>query len=205
MAGYISPSNVKSEGISYNALIYCKTNIGGYFFDGFMSLTHSSELTVTSNPVETGAAIVDHAYVMPAKLTVKVMMSDVHESIVSGQFKEKQSRSVSAWNVLKKIQSERIPVSVMTRLWQYDNMLISSLSATEDSKTVEGLAADVVLTEIPVARVRKLKISRAPQTTVDTEMGKVEVQNVVRTALASLASGVGSFSDLLTQMFTGGM
>ena len=176
--GYISTSGTPTAGLTYDALLYCKTNIGGYFFDGFMQVEHNIELQTTSNPVETGASVVDHAYVKPAELVMKVMMSDVHQSLVPGQFTGASFRSVNAWQVLRKLQSDRIPMSVFTRLGLYTNMLITKLATTDTAETFRALSAEVTLREIPVARVKTVKISSADQTTINTEMGKIEASQI---------------------------
>ena len=176
--GYISTSGTPTAGLTYDALLYCKTNIGGYFFDGFINVDHTIELQTTSNPVETGASVVDHAYVKPAELVMKVMMSDVHQSLVPGQFTGASFRSVNAWQVLRKLQSDRIPMSVFTRLGLYTNMLITKLTASDTAETFRALSAEVTLREIPVARVKTVKISSADQTTINTEMGKIEASQI---------------------------
>ena len=176
--GYIATSGTPTAGLTYDALLYCKTNIGGYFFDGFMQVEHNIELQTTSNPVETGASVVDHAYVKPAELVMKVMMSDVHQSLVPGQFTGASFRSVNAWQVLRKLQSDRIPMSVFTRLGLYTNMLITKLATTDTAETFRALSAEVTLREIPVARVKTVKISSADQTTINTEMGKIEASQI---------------------------
>lgn len=176
--GYISKSGTPTAGLTYDALLYCKTNIGGYFFDGFINVDHTIELQTTSNPVETGASVVDHAYVKPAELVMKVMMSDVHQSLVPGQFTGASFRSVNAWQVLRKLQSDRIPMSVFTRLGLYTNMLITKLATTDTAETFRALSAEVTLREIPVARVKTVKISSADQTTINTEMGKIEASQI---------------------------
>lgn len=176
--GYLSPSVNDPLPSEYNSLIYCKTNIGGYFFDGIMNINHSRELEITENPVETGASVVDHSYVKPAELTMQVLMSDVHRSIYPGQFDGAKSRSLAAWDILNKIQSSRIPCSVFTPLGLYNNMLISSIEATEDASTVHALNATVMLREIPIARVKTVKISSAPQTTGSTNLGQLEASTV---------------------------
>ena len=176
--GYISTSGTPTAGLTYDALLYCKTNIGGYFFDGFMQVEHNIELQTTSNPVETGASVVDHAYVKPAELVMKVMMSDVHQSLVPGQFTGASFRSVNAWQVLRKLQSDRIPMSVLTRLGLYTNMLITKLTTSDTSETFRALSAEVTLREIPVARIKTVKISSADQTTINTEMGKIEASQI---------------------------
>lgn len=176
--GYIATSGTPTAGLTYDALLYCKTNIGGYFFDGFIQVDHSIELQTTSNPVETGASVVDHAYVKPAELTMKVMMSDVHQSLVPEQFAGANFRSVNAWQVLRKLQSDRIPMSVLTRLGLYTNMLITRLTASDTAETFRALSAEVTLREIPVARIKTVKISSADQTTINTEMGKIEASQI---------------------------
>ena len=176
--GYIATSGTPTAGLTYDALLYCKTNIGGYFFDGFMQVEHNIELQTTSNPVETGASVVDHAYVKPAELTMEVMMSDVHQSLVPEQFTGASFRSVNAWQVLRKLQSDRIPMSVFTRLGLYTNMLITKLATTDTAETFRALSAEVTLREIPVARVKTVKISSADQTTINTEMGKIEASQI---------------------------
>ena len=176
--GYLSPSINDPLPSEYNSLIYCKTNIGGYFFDGIMNINHTRELEITENPVETGASIVDHSYVKPATITMDVLMSDVHRSIYPGQFDGAKSRSLAAWDVLNKIQSSRIPCSVFTPLGLYNNMLVSSIEATEDASTVHALSAKVTLREIPIARVKTVKISSAPQTTNSTNLGQLEASTI---------------------------
>ena len=176
--GYIATSGTPTSGLTYDALLYCKTNIGGYFFDGFMQVDHTIELQTTENPVETGASVVDHAYVKPARVVMKVMMSDVHQSLVPEQFSGASFRSVNAWQVLRKLQADRIPMSIFTRLGLYTNMLITSLTASDTPETFRALSAEVTLKEIPVARIKKVKISSADQTTIKSEMGKIEASQI---------------------------
>ena len=184
MAGYLAKSGSDTTGLSYDAMLFCKTNIAGYFFDGFMSVSHQRKLTITENPVETGASVVDHAYVNPTTVTMKIMMSDVHQSIIPGQFSDLTFRHTSAWAILKQIQESRIPVDIFTKLGYYKNMLIESISADDTKETFRALDATVTLVEIPVARVKTVKISKASQTTIDTKMAEVQVDYVDRSCLS---------------------
>ena len=186
MPGYLAKSGSDTTGLSYDAMLFCKTNIAGYFFDGFMSVSHERKLTITQNPVETGAAIVDHAYVNPSSVTMQIMMSDVHQSIIPGQFSDLTFRHTSAWAVLKQIQESRIPVDVFTKLGYYKNMLIEEISADDTKETFRALSATVKLTEIPVARIKTVKISKASQTTINTKMAEVQVDNVDRSYLSRI-------------------
>lgn len=74
------------KALSTSELVLVKTNIGGFFFDAILSLDHKSSLTITQHPIETGAAISDHAYSNQGQLTMQIAMSDAMFDIVSGQF-----------------------------------------------------------------------------------------------------------------------
>ena len=193
MAGYVSKNLEQFRSIGYDALLYCKTNIAGYFFDGYLDVSINSELEITSHPVETGASIADHAYLKPQEITMTDLMSDVHESLVPGQFTGGWSRSVTAYNVLKKIQSDRITVSVLTRLGLFKNMILKSVIADDTDIELFGLRARVTLVELPVARVRTVEISEADQTTIQTEMGNIASTYPNNTELESILSMIAGW------------
>lgn len=172
--GYLARSVTNTDGMTVEAMLYCKTNIAGYFFDGFMDIDVASELEVTENPIETGTAIADHSYVKPTEVTMQVIMSDVHQSLVPGQFAGGWSRSVTAYKILKEIQTKRIPIAVLCRLGLFENMVIRRLQANDTADTYQALSATVTLVELPIARIKTVEISLASQTTINTEMGKLQ-------------------------------
>lgn len=155
-------------------LVYIKTNIDGWFFDAFLKMEHTSRLTITDHPVQTGAAVSDHAFLQPRELSMDVAMSNVHESVVPGQFSGGYSRSVQAWNVLKELQALRVPIQVHTRLGLYQNMLIEVLTAPDDFTTFEGLRCTVTMREIIVAQVTTVQISARPEVTDKSYRGSPE-------------------------------
>lgn len=170
-------------------LIYVKTNIGGWFFDAFLSMAHTSKLHITEHPVQTGAAITDHAYLEPRELTIEVGMSDAAQSKIPGQFSGSWSRSVKAYEVLRELQTQRIPMQVLTRLGLYKNMMIEALSVPEDVKTLYGLRASVTFKEILVAETRTVKISTNRQITDSTNRGNPEPIPVDESALYQMNGG----------------
>ncbi|GAB6170546.1 hypothetical protein JCM15765_03950 [Paradesulfitobacterium aromaticivorans] len=155
-------------------LIYAKTNIGGFFFDAFLQVDYSRSLTITEHPVETGASISDHAYINPVQLIMQIGMSDAVKGVVSGQFSQGVSRSLTAFQVLAELQQQRIPLNVMTRMGSFGNMLVETISVPDDYTTLYGLKATVSLREVFVATVKTVKISARPQVTDSTNRGTVE-------------------------------
>jgi hypothetical protein len=157
-----------------NSLIYTKTNIGGWFFDAYLKMDHISRLTITDHPVQTGAALTDHAFLQPRELSMDVGMSNVAKSFVPGQFSGGSSRSVQAFQVLKDLQALRVPIQVHTRLGVYQNMLIEVLSAPDDYMTLHGLRCTVTFREILVAQVKTVRISARPLVTDNSNRGNPE-------------------------------
>ncbi|MGG3012300.1 phage baseplate protein [Brevibacillus parabrevis] len=161
-----------------SSLVYLKTNIGGWFFDAFLRSTHTSRLNITQHPVQTGAALTDHAFLQPKELSMEIGMSDAATSLVPGQFTGGWSRSVQAFKVLTELQALRVPLQVHSRLGLYQNMLIEEISAPDDYTTLYGLRCTVMLREIMVAQVRTVKVSAKPAVTDQANRGKQEPQSV---------------------------
>lgn len=164
----------------FTELIYCKTNIGGVFFDGFFDIEHRSDLKITSHPVQLGASVSDHAYMEPVEVTMTVRMSDCNEDIVLNQFASNDNgatytteRNQNAFAILQGLQRSRVPMMVNTRLRRYENMLIKSISAQDDGDRLFGLEATVTLQEVIVAQAETVKtvVSKRQQTTDSTDSG----------------------------------
>lgn len=172
-------------------LVLVKSNIGGYFFDAILRTEHTSTLKITSHPVQTGANITDHSYVEPAVLTMEIGMSDAMDSLVKDQFTGRYTKSVSAYQALLDLQQSRIPVSVLTRLRQYENMLIEEINVPDDFKTLYGLRCTVTLREIFVVEVSKTTVSARPQSSGTTNRGEVQAVEDPGTGLYNIEKAVG--------------
>lgn len=168
------------------SLVYAKTDVAGYFFDAFLRVDHTSKLNITEHPVETGANVSDHAFVEPAEVVMEIGMSDAAKSVVKGQFATKKSRSVNAYELLMELQKQRIPIQINTRLGQYKNMLIETISAPDDYRTLYGLRVTVTFREVIIASTKTVKISARPNTTNSTNRGNVEPVEANQSVLKQL-------------------
>ncbi|MFL0167651.1 phage baseplate protein [Candidatus Clostridium helianthi] len=169
---------------------YFETAQGNYLFDAYFNIDHESTLSITEHPVQTGANVADHAFMQPNILSFEIGMSDVMIDVTYGGFQsfsnDSASRSVNAYKILRQLQSDRIMINVYTKLWNYTNMLIESLSASDSNETAYALKANVTLKELLVATVTTVKISERPQKTDLTNEGEQKVQE---------ASALASFLD----------
>tara|TARA_R110000822_G_scaffold84867_3_gene199027 strand:- start:9317 stop:9922 length:606 start_codon:yes stop_codon:yes gene_type:complete len=120
--------------------------------DAFISESHSSSIRITTNPIELGADITDHAIVEPRQLTIVADVSDNplgSAALGFGSSTESNlTRSQAAYEGIQKIKNRREPISVQTKLEKYDNMLITGISTVQDKDTSQILSIVITIEEI---------------------------------------------------------
>jgi hypothetical protein len=162
-----------------------------YVFDAVMDADHDQVLRLTEHPVQTGADISSHAYLMPATLVLSILMSDsvgqyanetVDSNIIGASASTKAtpwsgnpSKSVSAYQQMIALQAARVPLTVSTKLRSYVNMMISSIQSSEDYKTYGGVRMRVAFSQIRTASISAAQpiISARTQDTEATPLGSV--------------------------------
>lgn len=171
---------------------YFETAQGNYLFDAYFDIRHESTLTITEHPVQTGSNIADNAFMQPNTLSFEIGMSDVMKDVSNGNYKSFSSdttRSINAYKILRQLQSDKIPINVYTKLYNYKNMLIETLVASDSNQTAYALKANVTLKELLVATVTTVKISARPQKTDETNEGDQKVQKVDESLAYKLMNG----------------
>lgn len=155
-------------GVEMQDLVYCKTNIGGFFFDAVINVSTEHQAVITSHPVQSGANISDHVCLEPVTISMQIKMSDAMDSMVRGQWHGAYTKSVSAYRKLCELQAARLPVTVLTRLNQYPNMVISGIHVDDDVNTLYGLQATIEMQQIIMATVATEKVSARNWTSAGT-------------------------------------
>jgi hypothetical protein len=142
-----------------------------YVFDAILRAEHNLQTRMTEHPVQTGASISDHAFTLPAEVTLEIGMSDAMQAFTAGVFTSNKSKSISAFETLVALKNGAQPLTVTTRLATYQNMLIESIHALDTKQTIAGLRATVVFREIFTGTVTATPVSARPQTTDSTNIG----------------------------------
>jgi hypothetical protein len=150
-------------------------SIGGLYMDVTIEEAHTDELEITEHPVEKGAAVTDHAYLKPAKLTIKAGVTDARaDNNVNGD-----RLTVAMYEALRKLQATREPFDVVTGKRVYGNMLIKSLGVVTDAATENVLMLSMELQQIIIVNVSVVAVPRARQmkrsTNATKEKGKEQV------------------------------
>ena len=125
--------------------------LGKFFFDAVFSTQHRLTVTVTRHPVQDGASISDHAYKEPDEVMLDIGMSDAMADTLKGH-------SVNAYKTLCAMMELRQPVKLVTRLKTYTDMVITSISAPDDVKTMNGLRATIIFSKVELVKAKTVKV-----------------------------------------------
>lgn len=166
-----------------------------YFFDAILRVDHFQELRSTDHPVQVGASITDHAYMLPARVSLEIGMSDAMDSYQAGQFTEFSTKSISAYQLLLYLQQLRSPLTVTTRLNTYTNMVIESIRSGDDVRTLHGLRAIVSFREIILGTVSTVTQSARPNASLLTNPGAAQPQAVDQSLQKYLDAASGQWSS----------
>jgi hypothetical protein len=161
-----------------------------HVFDAILKTNHTTSLRITEHPVQNGANIADHSYVLPERVVLEIGMSDVMDSYQPDRWKEYSTKSISAFQKLKELQYKRQPVIVETRLNFYENMVIENIQTPDDYKTIEGLRCSVTFKQIISAQVKVVRVSSRPQTSGQSKKG-VKQPKPMTAELGSALSEMG--------------
>lgn len=135
--------------------------------DVIISEKHQDTLEITEHPVETGAAIADHAYKRPAELTMEVGFAGGGSLV---DFADTQNIGISTplntmspeevYRTFVDLQASRKPVDVITGKRKYSNMLIRAIEVTTDKTSENVLMAVITLRELNMTQTETVTVSR---------------------------------------------
>lgn len=102
---------------------------------------------VTTNPVEKGADVNDHIIVEPMVFTMTGVVSDSKVNVLDnldvlanpGTYTGKNTPSKDAWQDLLELHANRTPFKLTQNLRSYDNVVLVSLSESQNKDTSRGL------------------------------------------------------------------
>lgn len=132
--------------------------------DASVSQSHSRTANVTSHPVEEGADVVDHVRSEPVTLSITGILS---ATPLGAETDPWSGRETDGWAVLEDVIQARQPVTIITSLRSYDNMVLTSLSTVRE----RGVRAIH-----PQIEAREIRIVQAATTALPPEQVKRTAQ-----------------------------
>ena len=124
--------------------------IGEIEIDVVVNESATSTATITKNPVENGADINDHIIIEPMSFSITGVVSNAITSVfdIASGLSVDKTKSQATWDDLLELQSKREPFTLVQGLRSYDNVVIQSLTETQDKTTSGSLSFTATLVEI---------------------------------------------------------
>jgi len=154
-------------------------NTTNYFFDAILREMHDSRLEATRHPVQNGAAISDHTFLIPPRIVLEIGISDSMDSYVSGQYSGYNSKSAGAYITLRNLQQARVPITLTTQLSTYPNMVITAIQVMRDNTSFHSLRrASITFEQIFMGSVSSQTLSARTNQSNTSNPGASSVQPV---------------------------
>lgn len=164
---------------------------------------HIDRLAVTGQPVQIGAEITDHSYVIPSEVTLRyswsnssfanALASGIGPAGVLGFGSEDYVTDV--YTQLRALQTSRQPFTVVTGKRRYDNMLMPSLAILTDRDNEYQLSVVAVVRNVNLVPIMAASVPAAsqaqPAKTADTQHGGAE-QPKLELNRGSILSQIGT-------------
>lgn len=153
-------------------------------------------LTITKQPVQTGASVTDHSYMEPTAFSMRIFQQN--NDLVSGLLGTFSGNGLAAvYQKFLDLQSSRVPFNVITPKRLYKNMLIGSLRQNTDKLTENILSLEVGLQQVILVSIGTATISPSNQ---GNKKVTQSTQNLGRkSALLTAAQAVGISAPGFTQ------
>lgn len=134
---------------------YEKGKVGLVELDVTISENHTFNARATNFPVETGGDVTDHIINDPDILNLSGIVSDTPLNIFSFF-----TRSIDAFNRLLDIHNKRQPVTVVTGLKVYQNMVMITMDVPRTIQTGQSLTFNLTFQNIRFDSTNQLLINR---------------------------------------------
>ena len=177
-------------------------------FDSTPRIVHSGSTQPTDHPIEDGSVVSDHSIEQPEEIEIsgiitsrpiRILASFETTTFMGNGLAGRPSEALALIQLLRKTKTL---VTVSSRLRDYQNMLIVSDTATEDSATGNILDVTVRLREIRIATVETVA-APAPISPVDKPTSDLGPKQT-KPATASVKKSSSTVAELVTGVFTPG-
>lgn len=120
--------------------VFFPKTLGPIPLDVIVREDHESELEITRNPIEFGADVTDHAYILPKRLTI--------EGVMASRGFQTHAQAAAGYNTILGLQAAREPFAMLSGLRLYTNMLIERVDVQRSEQNSRILHFRASLLEV---------------------------------------------------------
>lgn len=165
-------------------------SIGGIVVDAFIQENYEFRNEVTEIPVEEGVTVTDNVVGAPDEISVTGFFSK-YSSEENGAVDELElkkrgmgnpmQRAKQYYNDLVNLKKKREPVTLVTGLDTFDDMIITSLSIPREVNIGSNLQFTMTLKKLPIVSSKTTAVSAAPATSASSAIEQTSETGVQAT------------------------
>jgi hypothetical protein len=133
-------------------------SIGGFIADVTVEERADDEVEMTQIPIETGAAITDHAFKRPSRLLIRAGWSNS-----SARAFGNPAYDILIYNAFLFLQQSLIPFQVITGKRVYNDMLVRRISQTTNEMTENALMLTIECQQVLFVTTQTVNLAPASQ------------------------------------------
>lgn len=166
-----------SQPVTLQSLIGQNRTIGDITVNVILNEETTDTLTITKQPVQTGAQITDHSFLEPAALSMSILQQDNDVLTENIQNTFNGNSLAQLYQTFLDLQASRTPFTVFTPKRVYKSMLMTVVRSVTDKKTENILALNlafqkIIIVSIGVATVPPSRQRKVKATQKTTNTGK---------------------------------
>lgn len=178
---YRSP--IQNKAATYSLLVPINPAVGElgsgdfnlYVFDAVKVANYRQGLSLTKAPLQTGLNISYHAIKRQAEIVLEIGMSDAMDAYHAGMWTGAKSKSISTFQKLQDLMSNRVLMTLSTRQNIYTNVMLVDIISPETNETITGLKATLVFEQLFLVGIStKTALSARPNATDETQLAQVQ-------------------------------
>lgn len=138
-----------------------KYGVGGITFDLLLSENHEMRSVVTTHTIEDGSVVADHIRNELRTGTVTGMVSNYSistgllEGAINPLAAEVKNRAKDAYEAFRNLWNAREPVTIVTQLEVYENVVVTSIRTEKAPETGAALRFSVSFQQIQTVKLRE--------------------------------------------------
>jgi len=139
-------------------------SIGGFVIDVFKEEKYNFSAEVTDVTLEDGSTASDHVVNMPGEIQISAFIGSAEFVVFDGpqEAGDQKQRIRAAYYELLRLKTEGKPLTVVTGLASFPNMVITAFEISRDVETGADLPFDMTFKEIRVVKSETVAINVKP-------------------------------------------
>lgn len=148
------------------------TRIGEVRLDAAIREEHVASARVTESPVESGAKVSDHVFLEPESLNIDGVITDTpvylhpasaneDDGLLTVPLASSGSRAIDAFEALRRLLANREPLTVVTGLHVYNNMVMTNLNVPREPESGLALRFSCELRQVQIVRSQTVPPNKA--------------------------------------------